>query len=175
MKIDPIIPRRANGTTTCQVDSHFVAPEREGGFALFAGNGQQRFTRDGNDERKRHDGQDQAGRQVTDAVRRSLEQGKVAERVLEERLDILAHQRHQSKDRQEAENHAGDRGQQLHQERAGAGQLRRRQFGKEDRGAHSQRDGNQECDEGCQHRSVDERAARRTGRYWGPKFFPSGS
>ena len=92
--------------------------------------------------------------------------------MLQERLDILAHERDQRKDRQQAENHAGDGSQKLHQEGAGVGKLRRRQLGKEDRGAHSQRDGNQERDERRQHRSVDEGQRAELFGDRDPTFFP---
>ena len=70
--MEPMIPVRAQGTTTCHVASQRVAPKRHGGFALFARNGQQDFARNGNDEWDDHDGQHDSRSEKTHSVIRAL-------------------------------------------------------------------------------------------------------
>ena len=67
-KIEPMIPSRAKGTTHLPGRFPLRRAQRQRRFALLARHRQQRFARDGNDERKSHDGQDHAGGQIADAV-----------------------------------------------------------------------------------------------------------
>ena len=140
-----MIPSRAKGTTTCQVDSHFVAPSASAASRCSRGTAssasREMEMMNGNVMMAR----DHARGEIADPVGRSLEQRQKAECVLEERLHVLAHERNQREDRQQAENHTGYGGQQFDQKRASVGKLRRRQFGKEDGRAHSQRNRNQQA------------------------------
>ena len=67
--------------------------ESESGFALIARNREQHFTRDRNDVRNHHDGEDDASGEEADAVRGAREKRNEAEGVIQRRLNVFAHQR----------------------------------------------------------------------------------
>ena len=140
-KIDPIMPSRAKGTTTCQVDSHLVAPSASAASRWSRGTASNASREMEMMNGKVMMARIEAGGKITDAVGRALEQGQKAESLFQKRLDVLPHQRDQSEDREQAEDHAGDRGQQLDEECTGVREFGRGQFREEDRGAHAQRDG----------------------------------
>src|SRR4029077_11986555 len=71
--------------------------KREGRFALIAGDGHQHFTRDGNNVRNDHDGENNARGEKTYAIDRALKERQETQGVLQRGLNVLAHQRNDDK------------------------------------------------------------------------------
>src|SRR5260370_19197009 len=91
------------------------SPEREGGFALVARDGEEHFTRDGNNVGDDHDGENNAGSQKTHAIGWPLEEREETEGALEGRLNELAHQWDDDEDAEDAVDNAGDGGQKINE------------------------------------------------------------
>src|SRR6185437_2724525 len=79
-------------------------------FALIRWNGVQNFTRNGDDERGHHYGENDSGRQETDAVERSLKQRQKPEGGRQERSEIGVNQRNQDENAEQTVNDAWHRG-----------------------------------------------------------------
>ena len=143
-------------------DDHFPGgfptrgAESESGFALIARDGEKNFTRDRDDVRNHHDGEDDAGREEADAVGGAGEKREEAERVAERGLNVFAHHRDDDEDAEQAVDDAGDGGEKIDEELQRVGDARGSEFGEEDGGADAERDGDDQRDDGGDERAVDE-------------------
>ena len=143
-KTEPMIPVRAQGTTTFQVDFPPSSAKAQGGFALFARDGKQDFARDGDDERDNHDGENDSGGQKAHAVVRAFEKGKKSECMFQGRTDRRAHQRHNDEDSQKAVDDTGYGCEQVNHKSDRIADAARREFGQVDGRREPQRHGDGE-------------------------------
>src|SRR5262249_46576365 len=130
--------------------------ESQGGFALVARNSEEHLARHRDDVRNHHNGEHDACGQVADAERRTLEQRQAAESALQTWLNGLAHQRDNDEDAEKAINDAGNGSQKIDEELQSVGDLWRREFREKNGRADTERDGNQEGDDGSEQSAINE-------------------
>src|SRR5580698_4125243 len=116
--------------------------QRQHRFPLVLRNHSQHFARNRRNNRNDHDRQNHARRQHPNAIRRSAEQARPAQRLAKKRLHIFAKYRHQNKDCPKSVNHAGDGSQKFGSKRKHSPQPGRTHFGNKHR--HSQRQRNRD-------------------------------
>ena len=126
-------------------------------FPLRMGDRRHNFASERRDDRQNHDGENHAGSKHPDSIIRPGEDSGPTQGFDQERIQVLAEQRNQHKNRPQTIHDAGDGGQQLGKKGQESAQPGGAHFGEEDGDAYGQGHGNNERQDRRHHGAVDER------------------
>lgn len=130
--------------------------ESQSGFTLIARNRKQHLAGNRNDVRNHHDGEDDARGEESHSVGGTFENRHETEGFVQSGIDNGTHERHDNKSAEQAVNDAGNSSEKIDEELQGIGDAWGSEFGKKDRGADAQGNGEEERNGGSDEGSVDE-------------------